>query len=290
MSWGTSAYDWFGHTGFASIVDSTGKKAQQFFGLRRDDDDQEAIELANKQAQQNLELSREEFERGHQVAALDMSRAGLNPISATAQPSTYNASGGSSTPLSPNTAIAGGIAGIISSRISANKQEKIANAQIDANAPLVDANASKAYADAVKTMTDVKNDPENQDLKRQQVTAVINELNKRAEESAVRASDLNYQLEQDKRNGTYRSDTDKTATGKIVLREGTELVKKGFKALSKFSDGKAITVPLDDIPARDRTFVKGINNVRGLREALTSSNLSQDTKDSLANFIIKGGL
>lgn len=290
MSWGTSAYDWFGHSVLGGALDSVGKKAQQFLGLRRDEDDQEAIEIANKQAQQNLELSREEFERGHQVAALDMSRAGLNPISATAQPATYNASGGSTTPLSPNSSIAGGIAGIISSRISANKQEKIANAQISANQPLVDANTSKAYADAAKTMTEVKNDPENQDLKRQQVIAAVNELNKRAEESASRKADMDYQLEQDKRNGTYRSDTDKTATGKIVLHEGTELVKKGFKALSKIQNDRSVSVPLDDIPARDRTAVKGINNVADLRKALTSPDLSKETKDALASFIINGGL
>lgn len=219
MSWGTSAYDWFGHTPFSSAIDSAGKKAQQFLGLRRDEDDQEAVEIANKQAQQNLELSRDEFERGHQVAALDMSRAGLNPISATAQPSTYNASGGSTTPLAPNSSIAGGIAGIISSRISANKQEKIANAQIDANAPLVDANASKSYAEAVKIMTDVKNDPENRDLRRMELDAIINELNSRAAESASRKADLDYQLSMDKKNGTYRNDSVATGTAKIVSSE-----------------------------------------------------------------------
>lgn len=205
MSWGTSAKDWFGHSFIGNAIDSAGKKAQQFFGLRRDADDQEAIEIANKQAQQNLDLSKEEFYKGHQISALDMSKAGLNPISATSQPATYNASGGTSTPLSPNSAIAGGIAGIISSRITANKQEKISNAQLSANAPLVKANTAKSYADAVKTLTEVKNDPENQDLKRQQVVAAVNELNKRAEESASRTADNEYQLEMDRKNGTYRN-------------------------------------------------------------------------------------
>lgn len=262
MSWGTSAYDWFGHTPIASAFDSVGKKAQQFLGLRRDEDDQEAIELANKQAQQNLELSRDEFEKGHQVAALDMSRAGLNPISATAQPSTYNASGGSSTPLAPNSSIAGGIAGIISSRITANKQEKISNNQLEANAPLVRANTAKAYADAAKVMTDVKNDPENQDLKRQQINAAVNELNKRAEESASRKADLDYQLEMDRKNGTYRN----TDTRYSLARQiGTDLLEETRNLIDTLSshidsvsrhDADLLSNALDNIDLRSDDAIK----------------------------------